>query len=126
MKKISRQSRDWINEYANNYKKKPRLERAITRFQSRYQNALSADGCKKGYHGNFWELSSQRVKIIDPSYEQQRDFDGELSRKLPADPEAKIEKFSKLLDKFHRLYLTGCKKATRLEEVNDRFKVRKN
>ena len=66
----------------------------------------------------------QMLIWLDPSYEQQRDFDGELSRKLPADPEAKIEKFSKLLNKFHRLYLTECKKATRLEEVSDRFKVR--
>ena len=48
VRKIGRQSRDWIAQYADNYKKKPRLERAIKRFQERYQNALSADGCKKG------------------------------------------------------------------------------
>ena len=66
----------------------------------------------------------QTYLYLDPSYKDQRDFDGELSRKLPADPDAKIEKFSKLLDKFHRLYLTDCKKAARLAEVNDRFKVR--
>ena len=53
VKKISRQSRDWINQYADNYKKKPRLERAITRFQSRYQNALSADGCEN-VRGQLW------------------------------------------------------------------------
>jgi len=45
------------------------------------------------------------------------------SRKLPVSPEGKIDKFHKLLSRFHTLYLTDCKKSRRLKEVADRFKV---
>ena len=48
VKKLARQSRDWIEDYAKMYKKKAKLERAVHRFQTRYQNALDQNGCRRG------------------------------------------------------------------------------
>lgn len=47
VRKLARQSNDWINEYASKYKKKAKLERAVNRFELRYQNALDEDGCRR-------------------------------------------------------------------------------
>ena len=67
-----------------------------------------------------WKLSWN--KISAPTDQEVRDLNSE-TRKLPAEPEDKIRKFSKLLGKFHKLYLQDCKKAIRLNEVNERFNV---
>ena len=63
-----------------------------------------------------------KLKNLAPTDEEVRDLNSE-TRKLPAEPEDKIRKFSKLLGKFHKLYLQDCKKAIRLNEVNERFNV---
>ena len=47
VRKLARQSNDRINEYASKYKKKAKLERAVNRFELRYQNALDEDGCRR-------------------------------------------------------------------------------
>ena len=67
-------------------------------------------------------MSSFEIEYLAPTEEEVRDLNSE-TRKLPAEPEDKIRKFSKLLGKFHKLYLQDCKKAIRLNEVNERFNV---
>jgi 23S rRNA pseudoU1915 N3-methylase RlmH len=128
--KIGKQSRSWIADYANDYHKKFKLERSVNRFELRweneilnskqlfeirfsstlnflrYQNALDHNGCRQ-----------------EPSRDEERELDF-VGRGMPATAEGKIQKFHKLLTKFHKLYLTDCKKATRLQDVADRFKVR--
>ena len=95
--------REWLREVAPEYKKKAKLDRAITRVDLRYQDALDNNGCRK-------EASRAEVNEIDADI-----------RKLPESNADKIDKFYRIVVRLHNSYLLDCKQSRRLKEVSDRL-----